>query len=434
MKWLKAIRAAGKEFHTHAHYKAAVEDLKLVTCNVHSVDEVFSKIQYTRLGNELAVNGATWRTIQNHLRVGEIRYALKKMKIPSAVTLKDEIALKNILRTQVPEFEAIELKKNIEAAKVMHSDLHVTADTGAELEAKLDVKSKAKLTATWNKLKNVVGVGGKAAGIIGAIVVGGNMYENLVTATKERNGCFILQKVNGKTKACKILNRSCGSKDEKNACDSKTARLLHQNISILIKNALAHDKSSLEFANFTLGFPLTSANVDKVLSDTNNVNKLITTYAAYGAEEAAYPCQVAGKSTGCVACDPSAQRTSVEYVDDSELPINFSVQCITDSSILDTLVDATTGVGMKLWSRVEDSFGSGGTMKIVAIVVTLFMVVLIVISLYLKLKPNKSNATTLEISSAPPLAADTSKSNYRPAAAASTQLKANDYYYYNVPR
>lgn len=54
---------------------------------------------------------------------------------------------------------------------------------------------------------------GVVAGVIGAIVLGSDIYQDLVNATKARNGVFMLVKQNGETKSYKITNRSCINHD-----------------------------------------------------------------------------------------------------------------------------------------------------------------------------------------------------------------------------
>lgn len=413
MKFLNAIRAASKYLKPQ-EFTQAVERIRISKSGVQSIDKVFETLPFKHINGEVHINGVKLRDLHVHLRLGNILKFMEEAKIPTNITRSEENAFKELLKTKIPDLKLDQMRMVRDEVKLVHGDLHIQPpSSGAELEAALKPATKIKLTSMWNSLKRYASATGAITGVLGSIIIGANMYEDLVRATNERNGCFIMQQIDDKTLACKIANRSCDPQQTAVAknitqCNTKELGFVKLNLHVFVKNALQNDKKdSLEKINAALAatesskdkstattnttinttttttaaaatpVQLTADNVNEILSNAKYVQVLQQVYETYDGLEAVEPCAVVGKSTNCVACDSYAPINSIEYVDDSKLPSNYSIKCVTDSTILDTLVDVALNTGANIFDTTKASISGGGSPYIKYIVI--FMIVLLIL-------------------------------------------------------
>lgn len=391
MGWSAVFRKGIKRFGKSAELDNVVSEIKLNKSGIKSIDDVFENLPTSNIDNEISVNGTKLRSVEPDLRIGNIRKALDDMKISSTVTSSDESALKNILKKEVPDFQVNDLTTKIDSAKAVHSDLNVKSATdGNALKESLTPSAQAKVTSAWSKIKTAAGTAGIAAGIIAAIVIGEDLWESINTATKERNGCFVTKIVNGKTTGCKLLNRSC-EYQQGTPCDTSIASTINFNINLLLKHAIANDSTLLSKINTDTGLSITSDNVDTVLNSSDNVTKLVEWYDTNKSNTtlAADLCALIGQTTLCLACDPTATANSVNYVDASDLAENCSLKCIADSSLLETLVDVTTGMGLDVFEDVKSAISGDFDIKKYGIIIVAIIAIIIVVFLVIRFLPKK---------------------------------------------
>ena len=393
MAWLKAIRKGTKSIPNSELFNNVVMSIKTTKSGIKNIDDVFANLPFAKKGDELTVNGYRWRVSQADLRLGHIRKVLKEMKIPNNITAADEAIFKKLISSKVPEVEINKMNNNIKAAKRFHSDLDIKGVTGKEIKQKLSPKSKAKLEANYRTIFKIAGgVGGVAVGLYATIVFTNNIYNDLAKATKAREGCFVVSKVKNVTQSCKLILRSCGVANG-TGCRGSIAKKLPYNISIMLNHFVTNnDNKALDDIEINCGIIVNKTNINTVLNHSQNIDKLQKFYKQkYSLESEqppfANPCGLYQKTSGCVACNPSATTNSELYLDDSELGENYSLQCVTDSTVLETLVDIATNMGIDLFDATSGSRGKGSL--IVSIVVVLLVTVLFV-SLGLKFfKTNK---------------------------------------------
>ena len=382
MSFLKVVRGASDVLPTSARFEVASTNLKAAESGISSIDSIFRDMPTVYRNNiELGVNNVPWRDVAGDFRLGELNSAFGKMNL-ERVSPSDQIAFKNIIEPTVPDFQIKTMQDNISNANLVHSDLRVTAESGPELQAQLSPASQAKVESSWMKIKTAVGAGGTAIGIIAAVVIGANMWQSLVEATNQRNGCFITSKVNGKTSSCKIMNRSCMNQSGSNACGTNVASLVDFNIYLFAHNAVdTNDTVTLNALN-ALGIVLNSSTINNVLNNPNDVRTMYEYYQDLAVKPPiANPC--GSVTTGCIACDSSAQINSATFVSDVNLADNMTIQCITNSNVLETLVDVGTGLGIDIFGTLTDSL-SGSFSSQVWIIMAVIVIGLVILGFFFK--------------------------------------------------
>ena len=143
-----------------------------------------------------------------------------------------------------------------------------------------------------------------------------------------------------------------------------------------------------------------------MLNDSGSIHKLQKYYEKkYSPENKqqqpfANPCSLYNRTSGCVACNPSATTNSELYLDDSELAENYTLQCVTDSTILETLVDVATNMGIDLFDATS---GSRGKVNLIFSVVFGILLLILFISLGLRFLRNKNKIKKWQNSDTRPL-------------------------------
>ena len=404
MSWLKSIRKATKGIKDGNTFKEVVTNIRKTKTAIKNIDDVFNNLPFVLKNNELVVNGKRWRLIQADLRVGNIRKALNEIKIPNNITVADEATFKKIFTSQVPEIKLNKIKERINASKRFHSDLDITGLSVNEIKTtlkNLSPKSKVKLEASYKTIFKVAGgIGTTAVGVYAAIKFTNNIYDDLARATKERDGCFLVCTLDGVTSSCKLIHRSCGVESGK-ICKSELNERLPYNINIMLHHFIKNnDTSSLKEIESILNIRLDHNNIGNVLTQTNNVNKLHTYYKENFSNKNVAPfsdpCGLYNKTSGCIACDSSATVNSELYVDDSELAVNYSLQCVRHSTVLETLVEISENMALDIFNAAtSNSIGRGNLLTYLFMLLT----TLLFISLGLKFlrNPNKKEVQNLEI-------------------------------------
>lgn len=395
MSWLKNFKKGAKRFSSDAKYTEAVTSIKNSEIGISSIDKTFKDIDYVKEGDELYVGGVSWRSKMPDWRMGRFRKGLDDMKVPNSIKPRDEEAFKKVMTKNLPDPELDVMDTKIKNAKKMHSDADVAAESGEELEKKLKPATKAKVTSWYTKLKVAAGTTAIGLGLIGAIVFTSDMFADLANATKERNGCYAVQKLNGKTQSCKILNRSCESTTG-TSCPSNVSRNLQANIYIMIHHYVEHGETDLlnQLAANT-GITIDAGNVDTVLEVEDNVTKILgfyeTQYPAGSGNTMPFdPCATTKFTEGCAACDTTAVTNSPHYTDDSDMPDNINMRCVTNSTMLDTMVDVATNMGVDLFNAASDSIAGifgGGFFQMLLGIILIIVVVAVILKFIPKSKP-----------------------------------------------
>ena len=386
MSWLKSTRKATKIFKNKNSFNNAVSNLKATKTNIKNIDDVFKNLPCELKKNEMFVNGKSWRSIHGDLRIGNIRKALKDLNIPNNITAADEATFKKLFTSDVPEIKLNKIKEKINTSKKFHSDLDITGKTATDIEKalkNLNPKSKAKLKASYaNIVKVAGGIGFMVVGVYTAITFTGDMYKDLARAAKERDGCFLVNTLNGVTTSCKLLSRSC-SVESGTPCKNKINEMLPYNINIMLHHFLKNkDYESLkEISNKLSLSVMNNEDIIKILSDSKNIKILQQYYDenfSHNNVPFSNPCELYNKTNGCIACDSSATINSEFYVDDSELAENFTLQCVRYSTVLETIVELGESLAIGVFDAATSN--SIGTRNLLPILF-MFLITLLSISL-----------------------------------------------------
>lgn len=355
MKLLSAIRKATGHIR---EFEDAVKDIKLAKVNILAVDKFVSDLPFKKINNELHINNLPLREAEKFFRNGKLIELGEKLKIPHNISVADEIGYKKLLN-DIPDVNISEFTDKVNLKKLQHSDLDLKPPkTGKELEQVLTPEAKSKVKNAVTKLSQV-SAGSVITGALfaGAIVLAGkDIYETLAKAAESRNGCYLVKKINNKIISCKIPNHSCNVNLGTKLCNTDEVAKIEENGYILMAYAIENSNSEIanklkQHLNVTeLNLNQVQANIDKIIEFYNdNLDTIlgkIQNLCKYRTD----------KKLPCIACDPNADLYSPNYINIKNLPDNFTVQCVKDSTILDTLLDYAEGAGVNILDTFSTKF------------------------------------------------------------------------------
>ncbi|UOT91770.1 ODV-E56 [Aratus pisonii nudivirus] len=400
--WLKSIRYGSTPLKTVDDFATNVDLIKNADSGVSNIDNTIKNLDYKQVGDEIHVNNARFRDMEEKFRLGEISDALKDADVVSTITTSEESILKNTLSKEAPDIDIKKLDDRIESAKSVHKDLDVTSTSGADLESKLSESSKEKAKSIWTKIVNVVGVGAVAAGVFTAVIITTNVFEDISNAAQARNGCFLTYKASN-TQACKIPSKSCGygvtSGTSEPICSTSDVQDLKYNIYCMVNHFVNTGATTNIDELVALGctWPV-DATADDVLMIESNIPILSSYYDTQYPDFGTVPfvaCSIVGSDyVGCVACDPT-QPTNSPYFSSSEtLDGNMMYKCITNTTSIEAITDIATSVGVDIFSASGDSIsGSFQGNFFIAVIIILFLIA--VIALIIKVIPKKKSVETV---------------------------------------
>lgn len=392
----RTFRTALRRFENVADSVSYVDDIKTAARNVeipNSIGDMFENINYQVIDNRLTGNGVKLHSVEPYLRRGELRKFAQSIRSSAVITSADELAFTRSLGNNIPDLKVRELDENIISARRSNPDLDVVATSGEELYNKLTPTARTKLERAVNIIKSTAITTGTVAGVFAVLTVGEDLYQTIVDATNTRKGCYLVRSLNGETTSCKIYKRSCGnlSNDTSNVCEPQQIPVeLGGNVALFLMNAINNNTLSIEIGELLqLSAPLSSLNIQTVLTNPELVDKVIENYEEQIQEESINYCiQVTQIEGGivppCRACNPAASVNSTQYIDTSTLADNYTLKCVQDISVLSTLVDLATGVGVKIFDTLGALFPH---LRTIAIVIIVIIVLLIIASFAFKKKP-----------------------------------------------
>lgn len=377
-------------------FNLAVNDLRCSKSGLTAIDDIFKTMPIEQVQNAAHVNGVPFRSASKYFRMGEMNAGFRKLKM-GEISVADKQAFKKILDPDVPDITFQSMKSDIAANGLIHADLKVMADSVEGIKKQLSSTAKGKVLSAWAKLNKFVGAGLPVIGIVAVAVLGSNAYSALHQATATRNGCFITYKQNGKVQSCKIMRKSCTNNEGPVQCGSNVSGLLGDNIYLFVMNAVqTNDANTLAAIKAKTGLDITQGNAANILSAQDSITKLLAYYGGLNPKpQIANPCEVAKVESGCVSCDPSAAFNSPTYIDDTDLPENMKISCITNSTILDTIIDFGTAIGVKLLGSIGGITNSFTPMFVWIVGIT--MAVILSVLMFLKFGRGKKDKVELSV-------------------------------------
>lgn len=395
--WLKGIRR-GSESITGvggSNLGDITTAIKNADSGVPSLNDAIGGLDFKQVGDEIHVGDARWRDVEPSLRVGDITKAFDDMGVSHTISAADEASLKNLLGPNSPDISIKSLENKQLVAKKYHEDIDVEAGSGVELAAKLDKRSKEKVTSMYTKLKKAAGVAAIGAGIFTTIFFTANMWQDISQATNARNGCFLAYKDTATT-ACKLINRTCGYGELGDPpCSTEQVNSLDFNIYLMVADIIDRTDNTAISALTGLGLDLGDNTIDGVLSIPTNIPILVDYYKVmYPTNNETFDaCTLGGIAQGCVSCNASLATNSVFYASDQMLEGNFTLKCITNTTVLDTFVDVSTEMGVEIFDALGDSI-SGSFRGNFFVIIGIILVLVIIVALVLKFKPASTSKNT----------------------------------------
>ncbi|UHB41728.1 PIF-5/odv-e56 [Macrobrachium rosenbergii nudivirus] len=398
VKWLDDINVGSFPLKNADDFTKNVDIVKNAQSGIKNIDDVFKSLPMTQVGDEIFINGKkSFREVNTKFRKGELNSAFADVDVATTITSADEAVMRKALKEEVPDIDIANLDNNINVAKKHHEDLNVDAKDGADLEGKLSNKSKEKVKSMYSKIKKVVGVGVVAAGVFTALYITDKVYDDLAEATNNRNGCFIVYK-NTNTVACKLPARGCGFGDEgAPPCETELIQKTTYNIRLMVLDIIqTSDTASVKAVNDAGGDWQTGDTADDVLGRSQNISILNGLYPTkYPTIDSVTfnPCTLAGVIKGCVACNSALPTNDIGYCSSETLDTNMVYKCVTDSTVIDTLTDIATNLGVDLFTASGDSV-SGSFQGNFFMVLIIILVLIVLGALALKFIPRKSDKVT----------------------------------------
>ena len=389
-----AIRRSLRSFENLTEAANYINDIKTVArqIDVPAVGSLFENLTYAIDNNRLTANGIKLHSVENLLRRGELIKFADTLNSTVVIRATDQVGFIRSLGNNLPDLKIREFDDNLVVARRTTPELDVNASSGIELYNKLTPSGRSSFERAMTTIKNTAKAGLAVGVFVSFSVLAANLYQTVVDATEAKKGCYLLRTLNNVTTSCKINNRSCLNLQSttKSCTPQEIPDVLSYNIAIFLMYAVNVTNLASEIGILlSLGGPLANNNIQIVLNNADSVKTINTQYKDK-IKEITDPCITTLEVEGgilppCRACNPTANATSTEYVDTSVLADNITLQCVRDVSILSTLVDVATGMGVQIFDTLGGLFPYFRT---IAIVVIIIIVLVIIASFVFKKKTN----------------------------------------------
>lgn len=367
MSLARLLKNCTKRFNSSAAADAAVAAFKnsaINGANASAFKKLINAIplKYNSVTKriESTVGNVPFTQIEGYFRRCDLSGLVRRLNLNVRVPSGLETNLKSVL--QVPDWKVRDID-------VTYSKARTRGSAAVELDVKnvpnsqsflsnLSTGAKKKLDSIAKSIKTKAGTGVAVVGVIGGIYLAGDFISNLIRATNERKGCFLVKNVNGKTTSCKLPNRSCVN-DEGTACAGGVEYEYNPICWLISKLIKGEDLKDVFDADETVN----DTNLQKYLDDADKYEIMYEKYLVVKDDLknlsicTAFNSIDDGKIPTCRACDPYAETDSSEYFDSSELAENFSLKCVASSSVLETLVDGAVSVGVDILSQIGGFLG-----------------------------------------------------------------------------
>lgn len=345
-----AFRRAVKPI-TKESFEDVVTGIKSAKSGIRTIDDVFENLHFKLVDDKIMVNGVSVQSLEYLLRRGDLISLFNRLDKPSAITLADEIRFRNLLET--PEVKLREMEEHIKTAKLLHPDLDVIVKSMDDLE-KLPAATKSKLKRFYDSLTASKSV--KVAGILAGVAVGVPYLMALLRATASRNGFFVVERVNGQTNSYKIASRSCINNDL-NGKPPYKGHISLDNVALYMLYAInnSNDQDRKKIATLAKVPELNSVTFKEILNDREKFKSVRDYYYSSdytGPDNIPDPCSLIppGQHVTCTSWNTTESETSLEYYNPFNLPDNMTFVCVTNSSLIETMVDLAGDSFSKLFS------------------------------------------------------------------------------------
>lgn len=364
-----------------------------VVTGLEKLDGIIKDAKITKEGNLIKIEGLYANELVDLLKSGDLAKVLKELK-SSIIPSSSEVSHFKKLTKEYPESTLDDLAKTNINLKKAHNDLNIKGtaidDAPPAIKKKIE-KAEKKGSFTFKD-------GTYIALTIGGVVIGLNWLKK---AANDRNGCWLVSKVNGKTTSCKISGYTCMSDSSpNNTCDS-SPQVVNTNLVLMHLVNSGSEQQKTDFAEKT-GVAVEDLkpenflnllssdkypDIDEYISGLENpymTGQPICTGTINGYEN--------GQVPPCRCCDTTADPRTTAFANPKNLGANISMKCVTDATILDVIGDIVTTTGENLLDGATSLIKYLG---IAAAVIVLLIIIVFVgkifINMFSKKQTNNNN-------------------------------------------
>lgn len=394
-----AIRRALKRFRTADEAISAIDDIKINArnVNINPITDMFENLNYNVVNTRLTANGFPLNELESLVRRGEIIQFGRNVNSSAVIRASDQTGFVRTLR-DIPDVRLKQLDDKIAATRLVNPDLDIMAPNGQQLYNNMTPLARSKFESAMNKIKAAAGPTLIVAGVVGIIIIGVDFYQSIVEATENRRGCFLIREINNQTTSCKIMARSCNpASDTTNSCQTIPSELKY-NTTLFLMSIVGTPTATTVGNLLSIGGPVTNVNIPQIIANADDFELARDYYYNTSTVTITNPCsyQVVGVEGNivplCRACVPSANINSTEYVDNSDLADNYTLQCVATTSILDTLVDVGVGLGLDLFNLLGSFSGNlSGNIPLLSGILIFIFILIIGVVVFFRFGKNKKS-------------------------------------------
>lgn len=376
----------GSTEKTTEELKAFLKNAKL---GLSAPEDILKSLEVKKLngifmvGDDIPLN-----KLEYVMKEGSLKNLYKIAKIEEPILETDAKAFKTIVGS-TSEKALDDLAELSLKYKKLFSHLDVTTEDFSKLSKKFQAEAGKMESNLFKYFKE----GTVISLVVGSVVVA---VDWLLTETEKRKGCFLIRTDGTGTSSCKLINLSCNPYIQGCECANQSYNYYNTTIMAMIISKLSDDAQMKKDCAAAVGIlPNKFEESLKLILDTrfDKLDKFVKSLKNPYINQSDI-CKLIhkdvedGKIPPCRACDPTANPNSTTFIDSSLLPINYTLKCESNPSILDTLTDVFISTGKNIFDIGNTASGSIKKLGLFAIII-LFLVA--IIAAIIKLVPKNKN-------------------------------------------
>lgn len=369
------------------------EDLKLFLKNskigLSAPEDILKSLEVKKLngifmvGDDIPLN-----KLEYVMKEGSLKNLYKIAKIEEPILETDAKAFKTIVGS-TSEKALDDLAELTLKYKKLFSHLDVTVEDFSKLSKKFQAEAGKMESNLFKYFKE----GTVISLIIGTVVVSAGW---LLIATEKRKGCMLTRTDGTGTSSCKLINYSCNPYIQ--GCECANQNYNHNNTTLMALNIskLSNDAQVKKDCSAAVGILVEKfeENLNVIL---NTKFEILDKFIKNLKNPIINPTDICkltnpniegGKIPPCRACDTTADPKSTTFLDSSVLPANYTVTCVVNPSILDTLTDIFKTTGKNIFDIGNSVSGS---VKKIGLFALIMIIIVAVIAAIIKLFPKNPN-------------------------------------------
>lgn len=396
---LRALRKATRITNSPTLQSNLIGAIRNSNTGLTGVDNLFRVLPLEYVNGRLYSRSYPINYVENLVRQGNLRQLQRTLDLNVNISPTVERNFRSLLQT--PEINISNLDTNITAARRTNPDLNFRNNTVSNIN-ELPNTTRTKINNTFTLIKRGAGATAAAAGVFTAVYLGIEAFDSLNAATANRNGCFLSRVINNSLDTCKLSARSCLNSTSDIACSSQPSELPYNTATYLMNLAFtgstnddllaliqAEDDGITEFNEETVNKIINNTNLFFIAEDYYVENPVVN----FNPCVSAFDTIENGEIPECRCCVGAAASNSTEYVDTSDLADNFTLSCITNSTIIDTIVDIGVNLPNNIWQQIKNILGlNSGTFTTIITVFVVVLLAIVLFSIWGRVKPTKKVA------------------------------------------